>query len=313
KGDMSEAKRKRLRQALVRHWPRKHLRQPPAASLTADRLKEIEGFAHVESVYPAIHEVCRAWWEGQTHDALVSAPDPADDNFNRRVVAGAPLPRCGRGCLVHEYLLYQWGITGDEEVKDVIGRRLRVEYRYRGPVTAPMLGLLTGGGSTLSPMESEDLEGALVKLGMTVDALDLTPAQKAVLKKVLGTMGMGPRRPGEQLVFAEEFTITGVVREWTEEEDKAGAGSGVFDWVARDTEVFLPLETAQELFGRGPRLLRAGFTRATVTVDREENVKGVTQRITALGYRCFSLGEVLEKVRKNVLLLGIAAAFLAAM
>src|SRR5262249_44588747 len=67
KGEMSEAKRKRIRQALVRHWPRKHLRQPPAASLTADRLKEIEGFAHVESVYPAIHEVCRAWWDGQTH------------------------------------------------------------------------------------------------------------------------------------------------------------------------------------------------------------------------------------------------------
>ena len=221
------------------------------------------------------------------------------------------MPGSDRQCLIHEYLLYLWGITRDEDVKLVLGQKLRIEYRYRGPVTAPMLGLLTGGSSPLSGMESEALETALAKLGMDVDKLDLNPMQKAVLKKVLGTVDMGPRRPAETVVFSEEFTIAGVVREWVESEDKSG--SGVFDWMARDTEVFLPLATAQELFGLGPRHRQIGFTRATVTVDSEENVQAVTDHIKSLGYRCFSLGEILENVRKNVLLLGIAAAFLAAM
>jgi putative ABC transport system permease protein len=310
-GPMSEAKRKRLRQSLIRHWPRKNFRQAPAATLTAARLKELEDADHVESVFPAIQERCRITHDDHFHDTIVSPPDPVDSHFNRRLIAGKPLPRSGRQCLVHEYLLYLWGITRDEDIKQVLGQTIRVEYRYRGPITAPMLGLLTGGGSSLSGMESEALETALAKLGMDVDKLDLNPAQKAVLKKVLGTMDMGGRRPAETLVFSEEFTIAGVVREWVESEDKSG--SSVFDWMARETEVFLPLTTAQELFGRGPRHRQAGFTRATVTVDHEENVQAVTEHIKSLGYRCFSLGELLGKVRKNVLLLGIAAAFLAAM
>ena len=311
RGPMSEAKRKRLRLSLIRHWPRKTFRQAPAATLTAARLTELEQLDHVESVYPAIQERCRVTQGDHFLDTIVSAPDPVDSHFNQRLLAGKPLPRSGRQCLVHEYLLYLWGLTRDEDVKAVLGQKIRVEYRYRGPITAPMLGLLTGGGSSLSGMESEALEAALARLGMDVDNLDLTPAQKAVLKKVLGTMDMGPRRPTETRVFSEEFTITGVVREWVESEDKSG--SSVFDWMARETEVFLPLATAQELFGLGPRHRQVGFTRATVTVDHEDHVEAVTAHIKSLGYRCFSLGEVLGQVRKNVLLLGIATAFLAAM
>ena len=311
KGAMSPEKRQRLRRSLIRHWPRKNFRQAPAATLTPARLKEIEGFDHVESVYPAIQEGCRVSWRDRFQDVFISAPDPVDDHFNRRILAGSPLPGGGRQCLVHEYLLYLWGITRDEDVEKVLGQTLRVEYRYRGPITAPVLGLLPGGGSPLTPTESAALEGALVKLGMNIDQLDLTAGQKAILKKVLGTMDMGPRRPAEKVVFTEEFTITGVVREWSDTEDRSG--SGAFDWMARETEVYLPLETAQELFSRSPRLQQGGFTRVTVTVDRDDNVSALTSRIKALGYRTFSLGEVLEKVRKNVLLLGIAAAFLAAM
>jgi len=242
---------------------------------------------------------------------LVSAPDPGDNRLEQRLLAGT-LPKSGRQVVVHEYLLYQWGITRDEDVQDVVGQTLHVEYRYRGPVSAPVLGLMTGSAA-LSPDESEALEAALNRLAMMIDRLDLSAAQKMVLKKVLGTMDMGSGpagRPMETVVFAEDFTIAGVVREWTEEQDK---DSGLLDWATRDSEVFLPLTTARELFGQGPRHSRAGFARATVTVDHEDNVPAVTREITALGYRCFSLAEVLEKVRKNVLLLGIAAAFLAAM
>src|SRR5262249_29279740 len=138
----------------------------------------------------------------------------------------------------------------------------------------------------------------------------LSEAQKGILKKVLPSSDMGPSVI-EKEIFSEDFLIVGVVREWLEKEDKTTSSS--LDWGTRETEVFLPVATAQDLFSRNPRLAQAGFSRATVTVDTEENVGAVTERITALGYQCFSLAEILEKVRKNILLLGIAAGFLAGM
>src|SRR3989440_754993 len=100
KGPMSEAKRERIRQGLIRHWPRKHQRQPPAAMLTNNKLKEIASFEHVVEVFPAIHESCRVSFKPlsssglrrREEDVLVSAPEPGDDKFNARLVAGSPLP-----------------------------------------------------------------------------------------------------------------------------------------------------------------------------------------------------------------------------
>ncbi len=318
KGAMSEAKRQRIRQGLIRHWPRKHTRQPPAVMLTNDRLKEIADFEHVVEVFPAIHEPCRVTFltgmsdgpQRQEQDVLVSAPDSDNDKFNARLVAGSPLPHCGKYVLLHEFLLYEWGIVADADVASVVGKKLRLVYRARGPLTGPVLGLLSGGPSPLSPMERDTLERALMELARVMDRLPLSSEQKDILKKVLPTGDMGPHMT-EKEVFSEEFTIAGVVREWVEKEDRST--NGRLDWLTRDTEVFLPLETAQDLFGRSPRHSQAGFSRATVTVDAEENVGAVTGRLTEMGYQCFSLAEILEKVRKNVLLLGIAAAFLAAM
>src|SRR5262245_33432273 len=154
---------------------------------------------HVEVVIPSIHESCRAAWDGRQQDVLVSAPDPGDPRYNARLVAGSPLPASGPFVLVHEFLLYQWGITDDEEVKDVVGQTLRLEYRSRGPLTTPVLGLMTGAGASLSPTERDALEAALNQLARTVDRLDLTAAQKDLLRRVLG-VDMGARRPAETVV-----------------------------------------------------------------------------------------------------------------
>src|SRR5205807_10148577 len=211
-------------------------------------------------------------------------------------VTGSPLPASGKYVLVHEFLLYQWGIVAEEDVEAVVGKKLHLTYRTRGPLTGPALGLLGGGPSFLSPMERDALEGALLQLAGLVDGLPLSAAQKVILKKVLPGSQMGSPM-GEKDIFAEDFTIAGVVREWMEKEDKST--SGMLDWLTRDTELFLPLATAQDLFGGSPRFAESGYSRATVSVDAEEHVGAVAQRISALGYQCFSLAEVLEKVRKT--------------
>ena len=47
-----------------------------------------------------------------------------------------------------------------EDVEAVVGKKLHLTYRTRGPLTGPALGLLGGGLSFLSPMERDALEGA---------------------------------------------------------------------------------------------------------------------------------------------------------
>jgi putative ABC transport system permease protein len=310
KGPMSEAKRGRIRQGLIRSWPRHHTYQTRAVLLTNDRIQDFARLPHVQRVYPAISERCRASWAGQTLDVYVSSPDPVDTKFRGRLVAGGPLPPTGRYVLVHEFLLYLWGITRDEDVAAVVGRKLHLEYRSRARQKSPALGLLGNKGSPLSPMERDILESALDRLAGSVEQMNLRPEQRAVLKKVLGTPGASPRPP-EQVVFAGDFTIAGVVREWVESTDSSS--TSVYDWLAQDTELFLPLATAEELFAQSPRHTEEGFSRVSVLVDHESNVAEVARQISARGYYCYSLALLLEQVRKNILLLSIAAAFLAGM
>jgi putative ABC transport system permease protein len=308
-GEMSDAKRQRIRRGLIRHWPRQTIGGGPTRPLDNEHLEKIRELSHVESASPALQYSCRVIWNGQTRDVLVSAPGPEDDKLTQRVITGEMVPEYGRQLLIHEYLLYQWGITRDQDAGKMIGQKVRVEYRSRGLSASPTLGVL-GGASPLSPAERDTLDRALMRLSSAVEMLQLTEAEKAVLKKVLGA-DMGAKRPLETVVFAEEFTIAGVLREW----DEADKSSAFFirDWLLRDTEVFLPVRTAEELFARDPRHGRYGFSQATVTVTNERHLKEVSDEITALGFRSYSLAELFQRVRKNILLVSIAAAFLAAM
>src|SRR5262249_30453 len=87
----------------------------------------------------------------------------------------------------------------------------------------------------------------------------------------------------------------------------------VRDWLLRDAELFLPALTVSEMVSRDPRHPRYGYGQATVTVRHEGHLKEVGDRITAMGFRCFSLADFYQRLRKNMLLLSIAAAFLPAM
>jgi putative ABC transport system permease protein len=310
KGEMSEARRQRLRRGIVRHWPKSKNGGGPTQPLDEKNLGVLRRMAHVESAVPTLQYTCRVAWNNQVRDVLLAAHEAGEDRLEKRLVAGTMLPREGKEVLVHEYLLYQWGITRDEDVAAVVGKKIRIEYRSRGPVLAPSLRVMGGGGPPLTPAERDLLERALARLAAAVDVIDLSEAQKTLLKKVLGADLTG-RRPPPVIVFSEEFTVAGVVREW-EESDKSGTFF-IRDFLLRDTELFLPSQTAEGLFSRDPRHARHGFSQVTVTVDREESLKEVNDAITAQGFRCYSLSEIFERVRKNIILLSVSSAFLAAM
>jgi putative ABC transport system permease protein len=310
-GLMSEERRQRLRRSLIRHWPRRGLGPVPTKILDEKQLDVLRDLAHVESVVPSLQFSCHIRWNDRSADVLASAPVAEDDKLPDRVVAGESLPASGYQVLVHEYLLYLWGITRDEDVEGMIGQKVTVEYRTRSPITNPTLGVLAGTGPMLTPMERDLLDRALMRLGSQVEELKLSEAEKNILKKVLMGADMTPRHPMEAVVFAEEFTIAGVLREW-DEKDK-GSTFFIRDWLLRDAELFLPVKTAADLMSRDPRHSKVGYPQAVVTVDNEDHLKEVTESVNELGFRSYSLAEFFLRVRKNILLVSFCTAFLAAM
>jgi putative ABC transport system permease protein len=307
KGAMSAAKRERIRKAMIRWWSRKNI-QHPVVPLTPDRLQALEQIEHVESVIPFIYQPCRAVFREKGLDVTACAANADNRHLRTRIVAGdffhSDRDRC---VVVHEYLLYLWGFTGDDDVQRAIGQTLHLEFHVGRRPPLLLLTLLNGGKENLTLEENRILDKAIKQLPGALDKLNLTQAEMDTLQRVLKNPSRRPR-PVQEVSFVADFTIAGVLREFTEDDPRSSWALGQ---ISRTADVFFPVQTAAELFSRTPLYLENGFDSVTVTVDREENVRGVVQQIRDLGLREFSLVEIYEQVHTNLILMTFATSFVA--
>jgi putative ABC transport system permease protein len=312
KGDMSDAKRARLRQAIVRRW-QAHGGQPRRnVLLTRERIQAIAALPHVESVVPP-RQGCRAVLDGKGRDVLSLAATTDNDTFHQRLVAGDYFPSdAGHEAIVGEYLLYLWDIRSDDAVAGVLGRKLRLEYRTGSAAPATLLALLGAGRTDLSADEALAMQRAMRRLPAVLDKLDLMPEDVSTLRKLFTRLAPSPSPEPAPPVVAE-FTITGVFRELTDEEfkDSAPLGWGV-NAMSRNTDIWLPASTAQEMFLRVPQIAENGFPSVLVTVDSEEHVKEVTERVHEMELDNFAPLNVIEEVRSNLILTAVLTGLLAA-
>ncbi len=318
-GHMSEAKRERLRQAVVRRW-RGRPKRDTSHGITEERLRQLREIEHVEAVIPFLNRTGRATFEGKAQEVSTLAVDAGDDRTRDRIVAGDNLPAGGGPyALVNEYVLYRWGVADDAAVEAALGRKLRLEYRSPRPAPNTLLFLLGAGGRPeMSRDQEQALDKVLRQLPDALDKLSLSAAEKATLRGML----QGPARPappsplplspsegergrGEGAV-AEELTIVGVLRDATKEEQRT-----LWGYTLADADVMLPQRLGEELYRRVPAQREYGYHQARVRVDKEEHVKEVQAKVTALGLEAYSLVEVVDQVRFNVLLISFATAFLA--
>jgi putative ABC transport system permease protein len=304
-GDMSEAKRERLRQAVVRRW-RGRPKRDTSHGITEEKLRQLRAIEHVEAVVPFLHRTGRAAFAGHAQDVSTLAVDAGDDRCKDRIVAGANLPaEGGPYVLVNEYVLYRWGVADDAQVAAVLGRKLRLEYR--SPRLAPnaLLFLLGAGGRPeLSADQERALDKVLRQLPAAVDRMELSDGEKGLLREML----KAPARPAPTAppAVAQELTIVGVLRDATKEEQRT-----LWGYTLADADLVLPQRLGEELYERVPAQREYGFHQARVRVDSEEHVKEVQARVTALGLEAYSLVEVVDQVRFNVLLISFATAFVA--
>ncbi len=305
KGQMSDERRERLRQALIRRWRGKP-KQETVKRLTRERLDELAAIEHVAAVVPTIEWFGRAHFHDQMKRVTATAVEPDDARHNPRIVAGAFFTADQpRGVVVTEYLLYQMGVIDEADMERVIGQTLRLEFSSQPNRSGTLLWLLGGEAPQLTPAEEEVLGKIGGQLPSVVTRLDLTATEKETLSKLLQRPRTRPR-PATPVRIAEEFTITGVLRVATREEIREGLGE-----IRDDIDVLLPAATATEFYFRAPNNREAGVQRVTVRVDSEDNVKAVDQQISAMGLESYAPITILERVRFNVMLISLTTSFVA--
>jgi putative ABC transport system permease protein len=312
-GNMSEAKKARIRDAIIRHWQARGGPQRRTVVLTPDRLRALAELPHVESVVPP-KQACRVRMSKHSRDVLCLPATADNAPFHDRIEAGSYLPSDGgHDAVVSEYLLYVWGYRSDDEVRSVLGRPLRVECRPGSAGPAALLALLGAGDLEMTPEDSRAVEKALKQLPAVVDKLGLTAQDLSALHRLFGRLSPGARSHADEPPAVGEFIITGVYRELTAEEMKTSTplGWGV-NTLSRNADVWLPVKTGEELFLRAAEHGDGGLPAVIVTVDAVDHVKEVTRGIRALDLEEFAPENVLEQVEENMVLTTVLAGLLAA-
>jgi putative ABC transport system permease protein len=288
KGEMSEARRKRLRNALVDRKLR-FLPRGPRVPLTRDRLEELAQIEHVEAVVPVVHMFGWATLDGKTTTTDTASAKPENEGLRKRLVAGRMFDSPDeRAAVVSEYLLYQWGVADEAAMQGMPGKKVRFEYRLERPGSS--FGVyLTKPAATREEVSA--LDKLKKQLPHTLDRFDLAPAERDALREALRE---SPPPPAQ--VHVEEFTVVGVLRMPDAEEQK-----GPWDEVYAD--FVLPVRTAEDFFFKTAVDGDQGLDHVFVYVDHERNVKEVLGRVRALKLDAYGAVEFIERERLMYLLI----------
>lgn len=296
-GEMSEEKRERLRQQILRQGPRDPERVE-GVRLTPDQLQRLREIAHVKAVVPSVFLNGRVIFNQKVEQVSMHSALPDHPGLRARIVAGEFLRAAdGDAVVVTEYLLYRLGIVDDAAVRRVLGQKLRFDYQTGTSKPHLLLTLLGAGRPKVALEEQELLDKVLRQLPAALDQLDLTPAEKEVLKQTLRPPPT-PKRWPEGVTITREFTIVGVLRSAVEDEKRR-----FHDWWMDMVDLVLPIQTAVDLFFEVPNHRDTGIDRLLLEADSSEHVKAISREVASLGLRAHSLVELIEREQFTYLLL----------
>ncbi len=309
-GNMSPAKRARLRELRIKRWRQRQGLTAPKP-LTQEVIASVACLPHVAKVTPDLHEPGRALkndrWVLLDRVAAVPLDDP---RLAERLVRGRTFTSSTAAeALIHEYVLYQWGIRDDAEVAAVLGQTFVLELTNAAK-TSPLrlLSLLETEVTDLGVEELQLLQKLNARLPEALTALELSEREREVWAKLRKRRATN-KLEAEKLSVRVPLRIVGVLRTVTQAEQQQQR-----DFWTRflpEADVLIPLESGARLFQQLPRRQQAGIARVTVIVDEEDQVAMVEEQIRKLGLKTFALVEILRQIRGNVLLVTIALNFIA--
>lgn len=287
-GEMSDARRERLRRAAIN---RRQIRQWTGRRVTQindEAIERISKVEHVESVAPVILERYELAVEG--FDPAVSLSFGVDtdrDRFAPRVIAGSYFSGANANeVILHEYLLYRWGLISDEDVRGLVGKTIRLKsiVAEEGDLTASAPPQMQAFIGSLNEEEREAMGKVLPKL-----------------LEQFGAYAEQARRPVER-----ELTIVGVLRE----AEVGDVFNVIEDGNTVQVDVFLPKETARELFLSSLINRELGYPRGLVMVDDADNATKVEQELRDMGYTAFSVAGALDRMETMLTVITVIIGFL---
>ena len=286
-GEMSEARRLRLRRSALN---RRRMRRSSGRRLnviTDASIRELSKLDHVQAIQPLVTERYQLTLDDLASSAAVSfGVDVGRDLYRDRLVAGEYFSsNDAQEVILHEYLLYQWGLVSLEEQKSVIGKRL-----------------------TLSTIEISALPNAPRQMPPLSDITnDLSEEEQDALKTLLPKlMRQFGKMEADREPTVRELTVVGVLRE----AETGEAFNFVEDTSSSQADVYLPHGTARELFVASSVNSELGYASALVMVDDPRYASEVEQSLRDRGYTAFSVAGVLQQIDNSLTIVTVVVAFL---
>jgi putative ABC transport system permease protein len=306
RGDVSEERRVRLREALVERYFATRTRKA-TIPLTPEKLAVI-------AELPDVREV-RTYRVADGRLTAAAAPKPATldvtvgsltDLRPRLLAGGLPGSDSAKEIVVTELALYDMGLGDDADLERAIGMPVRLEVGgIRNAQPLALARALTGQlpGENLTVAQQAVLEKLTAALPHKLDLFDLTPAERAELKRLLDAKtDPEDERPSISSVTVHDtFRICGVVRLMTKE-DRKKAGP-LSRWELTNGDGFLPPESGRELIARLPWARDGEVFSADVRVRPGSNLQHTVDAIEGMGFRTFSGAKWFAAAKREVTLI----------
>lgn len=306
KGQMSDARRARIREALVERYQRTRAPKAPKL-LTPDKLDAIAKLPDVQEIRTFRTGDGRLWSDAADRPALVFAVSGSLADLAPRLLAGRlPESPDANELVVSEFALYQLGLRDDDDLVGALGRTVRLDVG--GVKNAQPLALaraLLGGRppEELTRTQMLALDKITAALPQRIDQFDLSAAERLELQKLLEPAPEPTdERPGESgRTVSGTYRICGVVRLMTREERKKTTPLDSWELTAGDA--FLPAATGDKLFGKLPWAKEGGFVTADVRVRPGGDLPGTVKAIEDMGYRTHSGAKWFAAAKREVTLI----------
>ena len=287
-GDMSDARRMRLRRSALNRRRIRRSSGRRVTTVTDDTMANVAQLEHIESVQPIVTERYRLAVGDHASDVAVSfGVDVERDRYRDRVMTGDYFSSNDADeVILHEYLLYKWGLISLEQQQDLIGKTLSLKT------------IQTPNGKSDAPQMSPFI--ADITKDLSEEEKDALKTLWPKIQKRFGGMSRQRKKAERQ------FKVVGILREFTTGEPF----SVVEDTSAAQADVYLPHTTARDFFLSSTVNAELGYSSALVTVDSAEHAAEVEQELRDLGYTAFSVAGVLDRIDETLTIVTVIVAFL---
>lgn len=310
---MNEARRKRIRKALISQWNQQRRIGSLRKEITTTDLNSICKIPHVVAAIPEATIQCIIRTDFSSLPTVMAAINTHSRTLADSLLAGAmPEINDREGVLVDEFLAWQLGFRNDADLSKLIGQPLSIEYRAAKNRVANIYNLLIEKWGELGIDDIKKQTNFLQTLFQLMGDLDkttLTDEQKSQLRELLGG-GLATTEDSSDIVVTHKLIVRGIIpsgqedpisllfRQWFHHAEKG---------------LLVHPDVAVEIYQR--QNSSSSVYNAVVVVESSSHLQDVTSALEADHYQPQSSLAVLKNIdyqidRSAWIIFGIALAIL---